>query len=129
MGDYLNLIECEDQGAFEEPDGTSDEDLAEYLKDEHNLAFVRDDIRCWLNEPPDEEDYELADIYGNTAQGSANRYFRDFLDSDIRDKLGVVIIEGDHPGSSYFAAELHGSIEYANATAEELKLPFRFRNA
>jgi hypothetical protein len=41
--------------------------------------------------------------------------------------IGVVIVEGDHPGSTYYAAELSGSIELANVKVAELELPFRFK--
>jgi hypothetical protein len=40
--------------------------------------------------------------------------------------LGVSIIEGEFPGSSYFAAELDVSIEEANKSAEQAKIPIRF---
>lgn len=41
--------------------------------------------------------------------------------------LGVVIVEGEHPGSSYFAAELRIPIEDANYAAAALDIPIRFR--
>ena len=49
------------------------------------------------------------------------------MDGKMLDALGVVIVEGDHPGSTYFAAELRGKMEDANAVAEREGLPFRFR--
>jgi hypothetical protein len=49
------------------------------------------------------------------------------MDGKMLDALGVVIIEGDHPGSTYFAAELRGEMKVANAVAEREGLPFRFR--
>jgi hypothetical protein len=49
------------------------------------------------------------------------------MDADHRDELGVVIVEGDHPGSDYFAAELRVEIADANRSAAKLGLPFRFR--
>jgi hypothetical protein len=45
---------------------------------------------------------------------------------DICEELGVVIVEGDRPGSTYFAAELRQSIPDANRAAARLGLPFRF---
>lgn len=59
----------------------------------------------------------------STGQGDALRFFSHFEhieDFDIR------IVEGDCPGSSYFAAELRSSIEEANAIAESLSIPIRF---
>ncbi|MBS0177041.1 MAG: hypothetical protein JSR64_23710 [Nitrospira sp.] len=35
------------------------------------------------------------------------------------DALGIVVIEGDCPGSSYYAAELHTEVEVANRIAAE----------
>ena len=52
--------------------------------------------------------------------------FFESIDVDIADDLGVVIVEGDHPGSSYFAAELRKGIDHANYRAERLGLDFRF---
>jgi hypothetical protein len=49
------------------------------------------------------------------------------MDRDTRQALGVVIVEGEHPGSSYYAAELRNDIDSANETATELELPFRFK--
>ncbi|MBM9536193.1 hypothetical protein [Desulfobulbus alkaliphilus] len=40
--------------------------------------------------------------------------------------LGVVIIEGSCPGSSYFAAELRISIDEANRIAEQNGYALRF---
>lgn len=40
--------------------------------------------------------------------------------------LGVVVVEGEHPGSSYCAAELRRPVEEANKTAELLGIPIRF---
>jgi len=43
------------------------------------------------------------------------------------DALGVEIIEGEHSGSSYHAAELRQNVDYANQVARESELEFRFR--
>ena len=82
-------------------------------------------IEQWLAEPVDwnESDWFPRDWDG---QGQAYRFFQG-LDPDVRDALGIVVVEGDHPGSDYFAAELRSGIDGANAKATELGLPFRFR--
>ena len=49
------------------------------------------------------------------------------MDLDVLDELGVVVVGGEHPGSTYYAAELRKPVHEANATAEDLGLPFRFR--
>jgi hypothetical protein len=43
------------------------------------------------------------------------------------DALGVQIIEGEHPGSTYYAAELRQDIDYANEVAREIGLECRFK--
>jgi TAT (twin-arginine translocation) pathway signal sequence len=62
---------------------------------------------------------------GWSGQGKALSFFQE-MDPEIADALGVAIIEGQHPGSTYFAAELRDSIENANENAQRLGLPFRF---
>ena len=84
-------------------------------------AFVQE----WLAEPVDWRECDWFPIDWG-CQGQAYRFFRD-MDRELLDTLGVVIVEGDCPGSSYFAAEPRSGIEYANAAAERLGLPFRFR--
>ncbi len=58
----------------------------------------------------------------------AKQYFES-LDGNVLDALGVEIIEGEHPGSSYYAAELRQDVDYANQVAREMGLGFRFRPA
>ena len=104
--------------------------------DEGWMAWIRDEgtggidqfwehIQEWLDAPINwsESDWFPPDWHG---QGRAYRFFRD-MDPEVLAALGVVIIEGDHPGSDYFAAELRGEIDEANAAATNLGLPFRFR--
>ncbi len=71
----------------------------------------------WSQLPPENDEPD--------GQAYALDYFRD-LDPEICDLLGVSIIEGDHPGSSYFAAELDSSVEEANQIAAEHQIPIRF---
>jgi len=54
-----------------------------------------------------------------------NAYFEG-LDDKTLNALGVEIIEGEHPGSSYYAAELRQDVDYANQVAREIGLEFRF---
>lgn len=61
-----------------------------------------------------------------TAVGSAKSFFEK-EDTATQDKLGVWIIEGEYPGSSYYAAELRTKVEDANEIAEKLGLWYRFR--
>ncbi len=82
-------------------------------------------IERWLDEPIDwgESDWFPSDWHG---QGKALAFFQG-MDGDTLHEIGVVIVEGDCPGSSYFAAELRNELEDANAAAQRLGLPFRFR--
>jgi hypothetical protein len=48
------------------------------------------------------------------------------MDREKRELLGVNIIEGEHPGSTYYAAEFHGDVEEANAIAAAEGIPVRF---
>ena len=41
----------------------------------------------------------------------------------------VEIIEGEHPGSSYYAAELRQDVDYANQVARGMGLEFGFRSS
>jgi len=82
-------------------------------------------INAWLDDAPD-WDAEGEAIYRNgTAQGAAYHYFCSQPREDL-EALGVRVIEGDCPGSTYFAAELHLSPEEANAIAIEQDWAIRF---
>ena len=79
-----------------------------------------------LAESPDWSGYEGELLYtGATAQGGAYHYFLQ-RDVDELEALGIVIIEGEHPGSSYLAAELRLPVEEANTIAEENGWTIRF---
>jgi len=82
-------------------------------------------IEHYLGEAPEwENEYEWLPDTAN-AQGAAYRFFNT-ESFDLLDRLGIVIVEGDCPGSSYFAAELTLPIEEANAAAKAADIPFRF---
>lgn len=90
-----------------------------------DLPRFKQEVEQWLASDIGYQDYDWFPS-GATSQGSAKQFFES-LSYDTLDALGVVIIEGEHPGSTYFAAELRQPIEDANAAAEELELPFRFK--
>lgn len=58
----------------------------------------------------------------------AAKVFFDSLDFDTLDALGIKIVEGEYPGSTYYAAELLRDVEEANVAASEMGLPVRFRS-
>ena len=89
------------------------------------LASFRAHIQDWLD---DGIDWDESDWFSDYWSGqSAALGFFSGLDANILDALGVVIIEGEHPGSSYYAAELKNDIAPANLVAQALGLDFRFR--
>jgi hypothetical protein len=53
-----------------------------------------------------------------------------FFESEpaIAREFSIVIVDGDHPGSSYYAAELRTDIDEANAIARAQGIPIRFEN-
>ncbi|MBC7548534.1 MAG: hypothetical protein H7224_07805 [Polaromonas sp.] len=95
------------------------------LDGKKGVPRFRDAIEEWLGEPVN---WMATDFWpqGWSSQGRALSFFRN-MDFRITGALGVKITEGEHPGSSYYAAELRSDITAANAAAVELGLPFRFR--
>lgn len=89
------------------------------------LAGFKKIIQDWLDDDIDWDEAEWFDR-GWSGQDAALGFFSS-LDAKVLDALGVVIIEGEHPGSSYYAAELRDEIVDANQTAQALGLAFRFR--
>jgi hypothetical protein len=89
------------------------------------LQGLMQEVNDWLDSPVEPEDFQWFPIRSG-AQGQAMAFFES-LDDETLDALGVVIIEGEHPGSSYYAAELRKPIDVANAAAKALVLPFRFK--
>lgn len=86
-------------------------------------AIVRE-IEEWLEEPPDGEEWE--DFYKQSdPQGLAYCRFV-YEDREICEQLGIVVVEGEQPGSSYFAAELRGNVDEANRIAEARGWSLRF---
>ncbi len=85
---------------------------------------LRDVVQEWLDSPLD---WSQSEWFPDEAsgQGLAYKYFLQ-MDGEILDALGIVIVEGDRPGSTYFAAELRQDLDDANEAAARLGLPFRF---
>ena len=81
--------------------------------------------QAWLRAKPDwaqEDDYIPRSA---TGQGAALEFFEDWDAEDLA-ALGIEIVEGDHPGSTYYAAELHHTPEAANRVADQRGLPVHF---
>ncbi len=108
----------------EEPEEGASEWVLNLTRAEFESTVVPE-IEKWFGEPPDwsfEDDY-LPE--SGTAQGAALAFFRD-MDADDLETLGVDIVEGEHPGSTYYAAELCVDIDEANRAAEAAGIPVRF---
>lgn len=115
-----------------QPDCTSgaedvaDADLARWLADDPDaVGCCAGEVGRWLEDTHlGEADWEAAERHGSTPQGAALRFWRDRREE--RRAFAIRIVEGEHPGSSCFAAEFHGSIEEANAEAVRRGIPIRF---
>lgn len=97
------------------------------LDDEPDVERFKGVIRGWLDEPVNWSESDWFDVPGTSV--SRAKGFFEHMPLKLLDALGVVIVEGEHPGSSYYAAELRGDIDAANAVAAERALPFRFARA
>ncbi|MFG6468397.1 hypothetical protein [Roseateles sp. BYS87W] len=96
----------------------------DFLAAQKRLPELVEFIQAWLAQPLAVADYEHVSPY-NGPQGEACRFF-DTLPHKALTALGVRLVEGDHPGSSYFAAELTVGLDDANARVAKLGWPIRF---
>lgn len=88
------------------------------------LEHLIDVANEWLEDPADEYDWEVATLRGDTEQGAALGFFRG--EAELNALFNIEIVEGAHPGSSYYAAELRMPVDEANALAAAEGLPLRF---
>ena len=107
-----------------EDEGIEEVDSKMKLKDD-DLKWITSKMNEWMDE-------EISDIewvpHGWTPTGSAQNDFSTLSD-ELLDELGIVDVQGDHPGSSYFAMELHNDIDVANEILESKNIPIRFESA
>ena len=101
------------------------EDWRDWIdSDETALAWLIEFIDGWLKQSVDFGNSEFFQC--TTCGGYALRYFQRF-DVETLDQLGVYLIEGEHPGSSYSGAALREDMDYANQVARKKGLGFRFQ--
>jgi hypothetical protein len=108
----------------EEPEEGAESWLLTLINSEFEDHVVPE-IEKWFDSPPNwnwEDDYLPKD---STSQGAALEFFQR-MDGDDLDVIGVVIVEGEHPGSTYYAAELKVDLETANKAAIKAGIPVRF---
>lgn len=107
------------EGALQDAGVENLADLDEESADEVIWQLVN-----WVDDAPDPSDDEGLQFYAQHGQSYALSFFQ--AESAYCAALNIAIIEGDCPGSSYFAAELRMPIDEANSLAEDLGLPIRF---
>ena len=107
--------EADPKGDWESWLESTDDDTVEYLIEQAN---------SWVTGEPDSGEWERANICGYSNTGGALSFFRH--DFEYNEMFDISVIEGDCPGSTYFAAELGMNIDEANALAIEQGIPIRF---
>ena len=119
-----NIYESELEDEPEDPDQGWLTWLEESPDEARELIYA--EVESYLAEAPDysEEWGRLPD--SANAQGAAYQFFHR-EDWDLLDQLGIVIVDGEHPGSSYFAAELRIPVAEANQIAKDLDVSYRFK--
>lgn len=123
-GSFIEKLEAKLLKMPDEPWGNAKKWAVQLSNDQFN-RHVLEPLRPWFTEEPDsvgEEDYIPNSA---TAWGCAIDYF-EMEDSEDLDAVGVYIVEGECPGSTYYAAELQKDVETANAIAKQRELSFRF---
>jgi hypothetical protein len=121
----LTALQAKLEELPEEPEEGATDWLLGLSASEFNKNVVPN-IEDWFSEPPDwnfEDDYLPQ---SSTAQGAALIFFGE-MDPEEIGLLGVDIVEGEHPGSSYYAAELRGDIDQANRAAVAAGIPVWFK--
>lgn len=94
--------------------------------DNQTFSALIEDVNKWLSEEPNckwEEDYF---VVSGDPERAAFELLKDEPD-ELLDALGVIIVEGDRPGSNYCYAELRRPIEEANTVTEGNGLDYRFQ--
>ena len=122
-----NALKARLNGMPEEPEQGVESWLLSLTNSEFEDQVVPE-IEKWFNSPPNwnwEDDYLPKN---STSQGAALEFFQR-MDEDDLDAIGVVIVEGEHPGSTYYAAELEVELDIANKAAAEASIPVRFNQA
>lgn len=115
------------QAKLDSMPGSSEEGAWKWLESFDDARFrqqIAPRVEAWLRDGLSVEELDYADEL-ESPQGSALAYFRDSHPTLVP-LLGVRVVEGEHPGSSYYAAELRSRIDVANAAALDHGAPPRF---
>ena len=110
-----------------DPEDVKEKDWIKWLKRRpRNVSIVVDKLNSWLDERGfDEWDCEEADKNGKTAQSGARRFW--INKDELMEKFSIGIVDGDRPGSSYYAAELYIDVDSANEIARRNRIPIYFQ--
>jgi hypothetical protein len=110
-------------------DEDPDQDWRTWLQfaSQDDYAYLEARVQEWLETKPDVgAEYEwLPPMNLITPESRAYSFFK-MQDEDLLANLGIVFVEGDHPGSSYFGAELHQDLDVVNAICVVEEIPMRF---
>ena len=94
--------------------------------DRDHVSCAASRIEDWLDETDlHEADWDQAEANGETARSAAMRFWE--REDELCRLFSVDIVEGECPGSSYYAAELTISVDDANEIARKNGIPFTFR--
>lgn len=109
------------------PSSDDEEGMTRWVEsiDEATFKDLLEVVREWLDEEPDW--VNESDFFSDFADGqsTALSLLRD-MDPEVLEVLGIAIVEGECPGSTYYAAELEKNLDEANAVAVREKIPIRF---
>jgi hypothetical protein len=111
----------------EEPEDGVENWLLALTANEYEERIVPE-IEKWFASPPNwnwEGDHLPRD---GTAQGAALEFFQN-MDGHVLEAIGVTIVEGEHPGSTYYAAELKCDVDAANKAAAAAGIQVRFKKS
>jgi hypothetical protein len=117
--------------AVDWPEQADDEIIEKWMRQmsEPDFAQLRMAMQKWADSEPNWFADEGA-YFNVTSSGQeyALDFFENYAGMDVLDELEIGIVEGDHPGSNYLAAELYLPIDEANEKAIAAAIPIRFRS-
>lgn len=91
------------------------------------LPQHKDLVSKWLAAPVDWDEQEW---FSRNWSGVSRAYnFFQMLARSDQQCLGLTVVEGEMPGSDYFAARLETDVQQANRVALKMRLPIRFIEA
>ncbi|TYB83111.1 hypothetical protein [Maritimibacter fusiformis] len=123
---YWRAVEPDGDDELEDYETGMIAELIDALPDQKRTELSRQ-LQRWFECEPDFEERDSNDIVRPMdGRQFAFELFWNY-DPEILDALQISVVEGEHPGSSYYAPEMEGPVDEANRIAEERGLPWRFR--